>query len=369
MMSNSNKKCAAVGGQAVIEGVMMRSPKSLAVAVRRESGKISVKEGVWHSIWDKFTFLRWPFLRGTVVMIESMMNGISALNFSASEAIVEQPQSEEEKQQTEPGKLGIALTMLVSMLFAILLFKFLPHMAASYAGNLFWGQTLTVNDLLYHVIDGGVKISIFIGYVAVIGLSKEISRVFQYHGAEHMAIYTHEAGEALTVENAEKKTRLHPRCGTAFLMVVIIIFMLVAAALMPFFPEWIKPSPDGPAYKHILIVLFKLPLLIPVAGIAYEFNRFAGRHSDNILLKPFLWPGLGMQLLTTKKPTREQLEIALTSLRAVLWREAVGGAVPDKDEPVVYDTFEAFCNSHADTNKSGESTCGDMSYAGQTCPN
>jgi uncharacterized protein YqhQ len=368
-MSIVSKSRPNVGGQAVLAGVMMRSPKSMSVAVRRESGRISLKEGTWRSIWDRLTFLRWPFFRGTVVMIESMMNGIQALNFSAAEAMAEQSEEEKQKGGEAPGKVGIAFTMLLSLVFAVALFKFLPHMAASYSGKLLVGRLLTVDDVLYHVVDGIVKISIFIGYVAVIGLSKEIAGVFQYHGAEHMAIYTFEAGESLTVENARKKTRLHPRCGTAFLMVVIIVFMVVAAILMPFLPTWAKPSPDGPWYKHVLVVLLKLPLLIPVAGIAYEFNRFAGRHCDSPFLKPLLWPGLGMQLLTTKTPTDDQLEIALTSLRAVLWRETVGEAVPDKEEPVIYNDFQAFCDAHREDPKNNSKISGDIGYAGQACQN
>jgi uncharacterized protein YqhQ len=348
-VSNMSCKKTNVGGQAVIEGVMMRAPKSMAIAVRRENGQISLKEGVWHSIWDRLKFLRLPFLRGSVVMVEAMINGMQALNFSAQEAMVDGKKGEEkgEKRDEAPGKFGMALTITVSMIFAIGLFKFLPHLAASYMGFLVKGSQLTVDDTLYHVVDGVVKLSIFIGYVAIIGLSKEIARVFQYHGAEHMSIYTFEAGEPMTVEYARTKSRLHPRCGTAFIMVVIIIFIFVAAALMPYLPVWAKPSPEGPWYKHILVVLLKLPLLIPVAGIAYEFNRFAGKHSDNVFLKPFLWPGLAMQLLTTKKPTDDQLEVGLTALRAALHREQVGGDMPSNtDEPIVFDDFDAFENAY-----------------------
>lgn len=352
---------------------MMRSPKSMSIAVRRESGKIALKEGVWRSIWDRLKFLRWPFLRGSVVMVEAMINGMQALNFSAREAMAEQPDANGETSE-EVSSMGMAFTILLGLLFAIGLFKFLPHLAATYTGELFLGRTLTVDDLLYHVVDGGVKLSIFIGYVAVIGLSKDIARVFQYHGAEHMSIYTYEAGEPLTVENARRKSTLHPRCGTAFLMVVIIVFMVVAAFSMPFLPEWVKPSEDTSWGRHFLVVLFKLPLLIPVAGIAYEFNRFAGKHADNPLLRPFLWPGLAMQLLTTKRPTDEQLEIGLASLRAVLWRERIGGDVPSTDEPKLYDNFEEFEKAYPLTPADAESERSEEhaeieQYAGQACQN
>lgn len=334
-------QCPQVGGQAVLEGVMMRSPNSLAIAVKRANGRIVIREDVWRSIWDKFRFLRWPFLRGTVVMIEAMVNGMQALNFSANEAMKDE-EGVEDREPDKMGGLGFAVTIAVGLLVAVFLFKMLPHLAATYLGNLFVGRALTVDDLFYHVVDGVVKIGIFIGYVAAIGFSKDIARVFMYHGAEHMAIYTLEAGEELTVENAKTKSTLHPRCGTAFLMVVIIIFMIVAAAILPFMPEWAKPGPEKPWYLHVFVVLFKLPLLIPVAGVAYEFNKFAGRHSDSPFLAPLLWPGLGMQLLTTKRPSDDQLEIALASLRTVLWREAVGDQAKSHDEAVIFDDFDAF---------------------------
>jgi uncharacterized protein YqhQ len=304
-------------------------------------------------------------------MIEAMVNGMQALNFSARESMAEQEVKEGEKSAEVSGA-GMAFTIVIGLVFAIALFKFLPHMAATYTGILLLERTLTVDDVLYHLIDGGVKLGIFIGYVAVIGLSKENARVFQYHGAEHMAIYTHEANEPLTVENARRKSTLHPRCGTAFLMVVIIVFILVAAVSMPFMPAWAKPSEEGTWARHILVVLFKLPLLIPVAGIAYEFNRFAGRHADNSFLRPLLWPGLGMQLLTTKRPSDDQLEISLASLRAVLWREKTGTEVPSRDEPLLLDDFNAFERVFPLETLNGDSSKAHLeseNYAGQACQN
>lgn len=341
-------ECPPVGGQAVLEGVMMRSPRSLAIAVRRSSGEIVVKEDVWRPIGEKLKFLRWPFLRGTVVMIEAMVNGMQALSFSAQEAMPEEERAQSGGGKGEASGVGLTLAILVSVVLAIVLFKFLPHLAATYAGLVLYGKPLTVDDLSYHVVDGLVKITIFVGYVVAIGRSREIGRVFAYHGSEHMSIYTFEAGERLTVENARRKTTLHPRCGTAFIMVVILIFIVVAAVTMPFLPVWAKPVPDGPWYRHVLIVLFKLPLLIPVAGIAYEFNRFAGRHSSWSWLRPLLLPGLGMQLLTTRRPTDDQVEIALAALRAVLWRERLGSSAPRQSEPLVFANFAALSERFPD---------------------
>jgi uncharacterized protein YqhQ len=348
-------KCPNVGGQAIIEGVMMRCPNSLAIAVRRPGGEISIKDAVWRSIWDRLRFLRWPFLRGTIVMAEALVNGMQALNFSAQEAMTEE---EREQAATEGGggKLGFALPMLLGLAVVILLFKFVPHMAATYAGELFVQRTLTVDDWLYHVVDGVVKVLIFVAYVAGISLLKDIRRVFMYHGAEHMSIYTLEAGQELTVENARAKSTLHPRCGTAFIMVVILTFIVVAALLMPFMPDWAKPGPDQPWYNHAIVVLCKLPLLIPVAGVAYEFNRFAGRHADSPFLKPFLWPGLAMQLITTKQPTDDQLEIALAALKTALWREGVGDSIPFSEEPRIFKDFEEFGNTAEQPTAAGAAT-------------
>jgi uncharacterized protein YqhQ len=333
-------KCAQVGGQAVLEGVMMRSPRSLAIAVRRPSNEIVVKEAVWRSIWDRLKFLRWPFLRGTVVMIEAMVNGMQALSFSAKEALPE----EERRAGGDDGGGSplLALPMILSLLAAVALFKFVPHMAATYSGYVLGDAPLTVDDVSYHFVVGLAQMAIFVAYIAAISAMKDIRRVFQFHGAEHMSIYTYEMGEELTVANARRKSRLHPRCGTAFLMVVILIFIVVSALVLPFAPDWAKPGEGRPWINHVLIVLLKLPLLVPVAGLAYEFNRFAGRRVDNPLIKPLLLPGLAMQLLTTRQPDDGQIEIALVALRTALWRERVGESVPEDDAPRVFDDFTAF---------------------------
>lgn len=325
---------------------MMRSPGCLAVAVRRASGEIAVREDIWRSIWERLKFLRWPFFRGTVVLVEAMVNGMQALNFSAQQAM--EDEGDGKAQESGTSQVGMFLGLALGLVVAIGLFKALPHLAAAYAGFLLTGQQWTVNDVAYHAVDGVVKLGIFIGYVASIGLLKDIQRVFQYHGAEHMAIHTLEAGEELTVENARRKSRLHPRCGTAFLMVVIIVFMLVAAVVMPFLPDAVTPGAGKPWYNHIWVVLLKLPLLIPVAGLAYEFNRFAGRHSNSKWLRPLMLPGLAMQLLTTRQPTDTQLEIGLVALRAALWRESVGPSQESSAQPVVFKSFEDFLSTLAD---------------------
>lgn len=315
-----------VGGQAIIEGVMMRSPHSLAIACRRQSGEIVVTERVWESLWEKFTFLRWPFLRGTIVLIESLMNGIQALMFSANQALIEPKDKEESGEETETSseaevkeepeqmsKLAIIGTIIFSLGFAFLVFKGIPHMLASVLG-------LSTEHFLFHLLDGVIKISMFIGYVLLISRMEDIKRVFQYHGAEHKSIYAYENGEELTVENARKYTTLHPRCGTSFIIIVLLSSILVFMVVFPFLPQF-HPN----RWINALIqVAVKLPLMLPIAGVSYEFLKWSSKHMDNPVIRMLVKPGLWLQLITTREPDDEQLEVALVSLRKALWREKVG---------------------------------------------
>ncbi len=324
-----------VGGQAVIEGIMMRSPSSLAVAVRRANGEIVVKEQPWESIWDRFTFLRWPFIRGSIVLMEAMVNGIQALTFSADQAMADEElktkntknksdedtaDQETDEEQVKPmSRWMLWGTIILSLLFGFALFKGVPHLVATGLGYV-TGDEITTKDPLFHIIDGAVKILIFVGYVWGISLMEDMRRVFQYHGAEHKAIYTYETGQDLTVENARSFTTLHPRCGTSFIMVVLLLSIFVFGAVFPFLPQF----SENRVINALLQIAVKLPLMFPVAGLAYEFNRFAGKHMDNWLVRILIKPGLWLQLITTKEPTDDQLEIALVALRKSLWREEVG---------------------------------------------
>jgi len=314
-----------VGGQAIIEGVMMRSPHSLAIACRRQNGDIVVTERVWESLWEKFTFLRWPFLRGVIVLIESLMNGIQALMFSANQALIEPEEKIEgetdensdakvtEPEEEQMSKLMIAGTIAFSLGFAFLIFKGIPHMLASVIG-------LSTDNFLFHLLDGVIKISMFIGYVLLISRMEDIRRVFQYHGAEHKSIFVYENGEELTVENARKYTTLHPRCGTSFIIIVLLSSILVFMVVFPFLPEF-HPN----RWINALIqVAVKLPLMMPIAGVSYEFLKWSSKHMDNPIIRTLVQPGLWLQLITTKEPDDEQLEVALISLKKSLWREKVG---------------------------------------------
>jgi uncharacterized protein YqhQ len=295
---------------------MMRSPRSLCVAVRRPSGEIVVKEDVWRSIWDKVVllrFLRRPGFRGIIVFIEALVNGLQALSFSARWAY------EEEGSQERLSDWTLAATLLFSFAAGIGLFVAVPHLLTWALGE--WtGGDVEGKTLSFHLIDGILKVGIFIGYLWLISRMKDIQRVFQYHGAEHKAIYAYEHREPLTVEAAERYPTLHPRCGTSFLINVILLSILLFSVVFPFVPT----LSDTKVLNHVLLVFLKIPMMLPVAALAYEVNRWASRRMANPVVRALVWPGLMMQKITTREPSRDQLEIALTALRYSLWRERAG---------------------------------------------
>ena len=278
----------AVGGQAVIEGVMMRDAAKTATAVRLPNGEIEVETHPVTSIRDRYPVLNLPLIRGSVIMVESLVIGMRALSFSAQAA------GEEDEQMT---KKEIAMTIIFALVLASVLFIIIPtgaaHLAASY----------TDDPIVFNLIEGGIRLAVFLLYIWGISFMDGIRRVFQYHGAEHKTIHCYEAGQALTVENVQAFPRLHPRCGTNFLLIV----MVVAIVFHVFF-GW----PD--LWLRILSRLAVLPI---VAGVSYEIIRFAGR-SENRLIHILIAPGLWLQYLTTRPPADEMVEVAIESLKAVL---------------------------------------------------
>ena len=283
----------AVGGQAVIEGVMMRDAHRTATAVRLPSGEIDVETRTVSSIRDRYPVLNLPLIRGSVIMVESLIIGMRALSFSAQAA------GEEDEQMT---KKEIAMTISFALVLASILFIVIPtgaaHLAAAY----------TDDPIVFNLIEGGIRLMVFLLYIWGISFMGGIRRVFQYHGAEHKTIHCYEAGEALTVENVQKFPRLHPRCGTNFLLIV----MVVAIVFHVFFgwPDlWLR-------------ILSRLAILPVVAGVSYEIIRFAGR-SENHLVHILITPGLWLQYLTTRPPADEMVEVAIESLKAVLPAEDI----------------------------------------------
>jgi uncharacterized protein YqhQ len=323
------KQYTSIGGQAVIEGVMMRSPNAFVVAVRKPDGSIRLRRDQWYGISKKLNFLKKPFLRGVLMLIETMANGIVSLNYSANIAMAEEEREkamkkgktaeefEASQKKKEKVDIGTFLTMAVSFAFGIGLFVFVPHAAAFWIGDLF-GQNWTLDHFAFHAVDGVVKALIFISYIWGISFMKDVYRVFQYHGAEHKSIATFEAGMDLTVENARKFTTLHPRCGTSFVFFLILISIILFSAVFSLVPVGVNLPP---ILRHIVAVLFKVVLMLPVAGISYELIKTAGKCSDQWWAKAMSAPGMLLQKLTTKEPDDQQLEVALSSIKAVLFLE------------------------------------------------
>jgi uncharacterized protein YqhQ len=311
----------SVGGQAVIEGVMMRAPNALAIAVRKPNGEVAVKEDVWRSLSNRLKFLKWPLIRGSIVFLEALINGFQALSFSANQALEEEKGEGKEEKKLSPWGLG--LIMSAAFAIGILFFVVLPHYLTGFLGQ-FFGRDLGVENLLFHLIDGLIKVSFFIGYIYAISLMKNIQRIFQYHGAEHKCIYAYEAGEELTVTNAQKYSTLHPRCGTAFLLVVFVISIILFSVLFPFLPRF--PS-LGKGLTNLIYVGIKLPLLFPIAGLAYEVIKLSGKKPNHPILRVIIAPGLWLQHITTRPPMDDQIEVALRALQGALRLESGQKAV------------------------------------------
>jgi uncharacterized protein YqhQ len=305
-----------VGGQAVLEGVMMRSPHALAIAVRRPDGEVLLKEEPYVSLAERVPLLKKPLLRGPLILIEAMVTGVKALTFSAQAAL------EEEGQEEQPlGWGSMALTIGLAFGLAFVLFGFLPHWLSSMAGYL-WGRPLTPAEFTFHLIDGIIKTAFILLYIWGIGLIPDIHRVFQYHGAEHKSICTFEAGEPLTVDQARRHPTAHARCGTSFILVVLLVSILIFTIFFPMFPKLTRLG----LLNNLLQVVVKVGLMFPIAAVSYEIIRWGGNHSRNPLAMLLLWPGLATQRLTALEPDDSQLEVALAALNAVLAREGVAGA-------------------------------------------
>lgn len=283
-----NKK-PNVGGQAVIEGVMMRGKTHVAVAVRQPDGEISVDVRPVNSISDRYPILKKPFLRGVVSLVESLVMGMKALAYSAQVS-----GDEDEKLDSKE----MALTIAVSAGLAILLFIVIPTWSMRFLTG------ITQDHMALNLAEGVLRMAIFLAYIAAISSMNDIQRVFQYHGAEHKTIYTYEAGLPLKVENVRPFSTLHPRCGTNFLMIVMLISMFIFTFL---------------GWPSLLERIASRIILMPViAGVSYELIRYAGAHTDNPLVRIGITPGLLLQKLTTRQPDDSQIEVAIASLKAVV---------------------------------------------------
>jgi len=290
------ERYSPIGGQAVIEGVMMRSPGKVATAVRLPDGTIQVKTDEFVSISRRAKLFGLPIVRGAVVLVESLRIGIQALAFSAEAAVA--VSNERPKSEARFGSLGLGMgfTIAISFLLGFLVFFYLPLKLTDLTG--------VRQGLLFNLIDGAFRLLFFMIYIVAVGYWGEMQRVFMYHGAEHKTIHNLEAGTQLSPENAQTFSRFHPRCGTSFLFLVMIVSIFVFALL---------GRPDTWQAR-----LLRFALIPVIAGISFELIRFAGAHYDKKWVRWLSQPGLNLQRLTTREPSRDMLEVAIAALRAVL---------------------------------------------------
>jgi uncharacterized protein YqhQ len=283
-----------VGGQAVIEGVMMRSPNSMAVAVRKPNGEIVVKRERLNFFSEKKISSKIPLLRGVINLLSALVLGIKALNFSANQSL-------EEEKEVSSWTLGLTFTFALG--FGIFLFFLIPLFLTKWLR--FAIPMVGTSVILFNLVDGIIRLIIFLAYLWGISYIKEIRRIFQYHGAEHKSIFAFESGEALLPDQVKGFSYLHPRCGTSFLLIVMVVSIIVFAMIPHHLPF---------GYKVASRVVF-IPL---IAGLAYEIIRFADRKRESRGIQYFIKPGLWLQRLTAREPSDDQIEVALRALHEVL---------------------------------------------------
>ncbi len=295
----------AVGGQAVVEGVMMRSPNHIAVSVRKPDATIKTRLKKYHTLTQRFKFLNIPIVRGVINLFEMMYLGTDSINFSANESLPPE-ENNGEKKGTTLGAFSFAISMIVALALSIFLFKFVPLLLTSLLEDKI--SLVKENFIIFNLIDGALKMTIFLGYLYLLTLWKDFRRIFEYHGAEHKSIFNYEQNEPLTPQNAKKKSRFHPRCGTSFILIVFLISILVYTFV---------PKQENFLANFGLRLAF-LPL---IAGISYEYLKLSAKHAENLIVKALIAPGLFFQKLTTKEPDLTQLEVAIASLNSVLEAE------------------------------------------------
>lgn len=282
-----------IGGQAVIEGVMMRAPERFVIAVRKSDHEIVLKKEDVKI--DRNKWFKKPLIRGLIALYDSLILGIRALNFSAYHSSGE--------GEEHMSKTATVLSMITGLGLGLLLFIYLPLQITELMKHVI--PSIKDSSLMYNAVDGVVRVIFFVVYVWIISLMKDIKRVFEYHGAEHKAIFTYEEGLELTVENARKMSRFHPRCGTSFLIILMLVCIMVFSLI--------------PSNANFFIKLGARLVFIPViAGISYEILKFSGKHFKNPIMRALIAPGLMLQKITTKEPDDSQLEVALTSIKAAL---------------------------------------------------
>lgn len=302
-----------IGGQAVIEGVMMRGPDRLATAVRIPNGEIKVKVEPYKSLSSRNKVLGWPILRGAVTFAEMLYIGIRTLNFSADIAIKEAERVEADEKgedyvekEQKSNALWLGLSALFALVAGIAIFFFIPLAISSYF-------EVDKNAVWFNLAAGGIRLTMFVVYVWLISLFGEFKRVFQYHGAEHKSIYAYEEGDELVPERAALHTRFHPRCGTSFVLIVALLAVMVYAISDTIFTVYVGHPPA--LLTRFGLHMSLLPLL---AGVSYELLKLSGRTRNRAITRLLIKPGLWLQKITTKEPSLEQLEVAIVALQSAL---------------------------------------------------
>ena len=308
----TGEETTLVGGQAVMEGVMMRAPHSYCVAVRKTNGEMVTEEAPLAKISEKYPIFKLPILRGLGTLGQAMQLGMKALQFSANAALDETPKEEgtapAEKKPTEIPGWMMAANLIFMLGFFIFMYKVLPLFLARQLGN--WNPAFH-GRITENFVDGGIRILLFLGFLFAISLTKDIQRVFQYHGAEHKVVFNFESGKPVNIANAQSFVTFHPRCGTSFMLVVMVLAMVVYAFL-PVDNFWIKLG-------------LRIAMLPLISGLAYELIRFAAKNQDSFLMKALTAPGLWLQRITTKQPDDTQAAVAIHALEGAMKLEKEQG--------------------------------------------
>jgi uncharacterized protein YqhQ len=304
-----------IGGQAVIEGVMMRAPGSVATAVRRADGRITVKAERFSSLVERFKLLNAPVIRGAVGLIDMMYLGIKTLNWSAEVGMMDLEEKEqagkngERRLPRKPSNIALVFTLVVALALGVGIFFVTPLVITTYVFQ------LEQKAFEFNLTAGVIRIVILVGYLAAISLMRDIKRLFQYHGAEHKAVFAFELNDALIPSAAQRHTRFHPRCGTSFLLIVMFVAILSFSVLDLFLIRWL-----GELTLPLRLVTH-LPFIPLVGGLSYEIIKFSARHSASWWGRILIAPGLWLQQITTNEPDESQLEVALVALRCALGQE------------------------------------------------
>ncbi|MBI5073516.1 DUF1385 domain-containing protein [Candidatus Woesearchaeota archaeon] len=304
--TSSSNEFLAIGGQAVIEGVLMRNKDTLAIAVRTEKGKIVLKKEKIPTLTEKYSFFGWPFFRGIVGFFQMLIIGMKALTYSTNVALGE--------DEEVLGFWEISGMIALSLAFALGFFVLVPYVVT----NLLGFDDVRM-PLLFNLIDGIIKMGLFLLYVYAISFMQDIHRVFQYHGAEHKAVNCFEAGKKLTVANVRQFSPIHPRCGTSFIMLVMIVGILLLSLIGPLMTFFFPSLLSLPFFfqKGVLFVI-RILFLLPIAGVSYEVLKAAGKYRSNKILQLVNSPGLLLQKITTQEPDDKQIEVAMKALKGVV---------------------------------------------------